>query len=289
MISTDAPAPLQNEANFATALGLVPSGGVNMVQRLKKSVENPASGPDCSVPATGCDGTKWTMAGRCGATALMIEALTDPTSDTIAPGLRCGPISRAIAPMTPTGAQRMTRRAASTAAASVAVARSASARSVPLARTALDESGAIISRASPLRRQTCARDEPIRPMPMRARRWNRGSLRGPPRPSGTRGAFKLDEVLEGLDNETVRLRRADREPQAMRQPVGADNAQDQPPLQEEAVHRLRLRLAVEMQKQEVANAWRDLDPERGDFLRQPREPSLVMGDGLANMASIIQR
>src|ERR1700730_5035628 len=230
MISTDAPAPVQNEASFVTALGLVPSGGVNMVQRLKKSVENPASGPDCSVPATGCDGTKWTVAGRCGATALMIEALTDPTSDTIAPGKRCGPISRASAPMTPTGAQRMTRSAASTAAAAVSMTRSASASSVTLARTALDESVAMISRASPLRRQTRARDEPIRPMPMRARRWNRGSLKGPPRPSGTRGAFKLDEVLEGLDNATGRFLRAGREAQATRQPVGADSAQDQAPV-----------------------------------------------------------
>src|SRR5438067_10879092 len=99
MISTYAPAPVQNEASFATALGSVPSGGVRMVQRLKKSVENPASGPDSSVPATGCDGTKWTMLGRCGTIALMIEALTEPTSDTIVPGLRCGPISRAIAPI----------------------------------------------------------------------------------------------------------------------------------------------------------------------------------------------
>src|ERR1700719_3857913 len=178
----------------------------------------------------------------------MIEALTDPTSDTIAPGLRCGPISRAIAPMTPTGAQRMTRSAASTAAAAVSMTRSASASSIALARTALDVSVAMISCASPLRGQPRARDEPIRPMPMRARRWNKGSLSGPPRPSGTRGAFKLDEVLEGLDNETVRFPGADREPQAMWQPVFADSAQDQPPGQKEAVRCPRLRLAVEMQK-----------------------------------------
>src|ERR1700730_7189370 len=121
MISTDAPAQVQNEASLATALGLVPSGGVNIVQRLKKSVENHASGPDCSVRATGCDATKWTMAGRCGATALMIETLTDPTSDTIAPGKRRGPISRATPPMTPPGAARMTRSGASTAAAAVSM------------------------------------------------------------------------------------------------------------------------------------------------------------------------
>ena len=153
----------------------------------------------------------------------------------------------------------------------------------------MEESVAMISRASPLRRQTRAREEPISPMPMRARRSNRGSFKGAPRPSGTRRAFKLDEVLEGCGDKTVRFPRADREPQAMRQPIGADSAQDQPPVQEEAVRCPRLRPAVEMQKQEVANARRDLDPERGNFLYQPREPSLVMGDSLAEMAGIVQR
>src|SRR5580704_127334 len=112
----------------------------------------------------------------------------------------------------------------------------------------------MISRASPLRRQTRAREEPIRPMPMRARRWNRGSLKGPPRPSGTRGAFRLDEVLEGLDNKTVRFPRSDREPQAMRQPVGADCAQDHPPPKEKGARCPRLRRAVKRKKQKIENA-----------------------------------
>src|SRR5450631_4490827 len=121
MISTFEPAPVQKAATRATALGSVPSGGVNMLHRLRKSVENPASGPDCSVPATGCAGTKCTVAGRYGATALMIETLTEPTSDTIAPGSRYGAISRAIAPIAPAGAHSMTRSAPATAAAAVSV------------------------------------------------------------------------------------------------------------------------------------------------------------------------
>src|SRR3984893_15531349 len=44
-----------------------------------------------------------------------------------------------------------------------------------------------------------------------------------------------------------------------------------------------------MQKQEVANAWRDLDPQRRNFPVQPGKPSLVMGDGLADMAAVVQR
>ena len=42
---------------------------------------------------------------------------TEPTSDTIAPGARCGPISFATGPQAPTGMQTMTRSAPSTAAA----------------------------------------------------------------------------------------------------------------------------------------------------------------------------
>ena len=39
------------------------------------SSAKPESGPECSVPATGCAGTKWTPAGRCGAMSLHDGAL----------------------------------------------------------------------------------------------------------------------------------------------------------------------------------------------------------------------
>ena len=60
MVSTLAPSRRQNAASFATAFASAPSGGVRMHQRLTNSSAKPASGPEYSVPATGCAGTKCT-------------------------------------------------------------------------------------------------------------------------------------------------------------------------------------------------------------------------------------
>ena len=56
-----------------------------MHQRLIKRAEKPASGPDCSVPATGWAGTRRACAGSKGSRAEITAPLTDPTSETIAP------------------------------------------------------------------------------------------------------------------------------------------------------------------------------------------------------------
>src|SRR5262245_54509678 len=85
MISTLAPSPAQNARSFSVASLLVPSGGVRMHQRLMKSSAKPESGPECSVPATGCAGTKWTPAGICGDISRTMAPLTEPTSETMAP------------------------------------------------------------------------------------------------------------------------------------------------------------------------------------------------------------
>ena len=90
-----------------------------MHQRLTNSVAKPASGPDCSVPATGCAGTMATVFGRCFVSAASTAPLTEPTSETMAPGARCGAISCATASIAPTGTQRMTRSAPSTASAAL--------------------------------------------------------------------------------------------------------------------------------------------------------------------------
>ena len=60
-----------------------------MHQRLWKSVAKPASGPEYSVPATGWAGTKARprQVRRDGATT---APFTEPTSETMAPGFRCG-------------------------------------------------------------------------------------------------------------------------------------------------------------------------------------------------------
>ena len=52
------PAAVQKARTRSTASASVPSGGVRMHQRLTKSDAKPASGPECSVPATGCAGTR---------------------------------------------------------------------------------------------------------------------------------------------------------------------------------------------------------------------------------------
>ena len=69
MISTFAPSAVQNARTLSTASRSVPSGGVRMVQRLSKSSAKPASGPECSVPATGCAGTKCTTSADAAASA----------------------------------------------------------------------------------------------------------------------------------------------------------------------------------------------------------------------------
>ena len=55
---------------------------------------NPASGPEYSVPAIGCAGTKCTPAGTSGPTSRITDCLVDPTSVSTAPGARCGAIAR---------------------------------------------------------------------------------------------------------------------------------------------------------------------------------------------------
>ena len=74
----------QKALSFSTALSSARSG-VKMHQRFWNSVAKPASGPEHSVPAIGCAGTKWTPSGRCGATCSMTAFFTEPTSVSITP------------------------------------------------------------------------------------------------------------------------------------------------------------------------------------------------------------
>src|SRR5262249_57707054 len=77
------------------------------------------SGREFWVPARGCAGTKCPPGGRGGDRARRTALLTEPTSETIAPAARCGPISAATSPHAPTGMATMTRSAPSAAAALV--------------------------------------------------------------------------------------------------------------------------------------------------------------------------
>ena len=92
-ISTSAPSalPERGDARRPRA-GSAPAGGVRMHQRLWNSVAKPASGPLCSVPATGCAGM--TVApGSASRSASATLALDEPTSLTIASAGRSAAIA----------------------------------------------------------------------------------------------------------------------------------------------------------------------------------------------------
>src|ERR1043166_3927787 len=170
MVSTLAPSSRQNDASFSTAWGLVPLGGVRMHQRLTNNSANPASGPEYSVPATGCAGTKCAVFGKCGAMSRTTAPLTEPTSDTVAPAARCGAISLTTAPQAPTGMQRMTRSAPSTAAALLSTTWPASPGPATRRRVAADRAVATIEPTAFCALAARAIEEPISPTPMSASR-----------------------------------------------------------------------------------------------------------------------
>ena len=145
-----------------------------MHQRLTNSSAKPASGPEFSVPATGCAGTKCTPAGMWGDISFTTAPLTEPTSETTAPGARCGPISAATVPHAPTGIETMTRSAPSAAAALVSTTWSARPSSAIRRRVAAERAVATMEPAAPCARAARAMEEPIRPIPISATRLKTG-------------------------------------------------------------------------------------------------------------------
>src|SRR5271170_631177 len=272
MVSTLAPSRRQNVASLSTAAASVASGGVRMHQRLTNSSAKPESGPECSVPATGCAGTKCTPGGSCGAMSRTIAPLTDPTSETTAPGLSRGAISLAISPHTPTGAQTMTRSAPAAAAALVSTTWSASPSSATRRRVAAERALAAISRTAPCARAARAIDEPIRPTPIRARRLKIGAGVA----TGSR-RFR-QEVLERRDHKSVRFLGADRHAQRVRQFVSRGLPQDQPARGEERVRILGGAALVvrKMDQHEIGDARRHLEAEFANFGHEPIKPARIV-------------
>src|ERR1700689_5303567 len=229
MVSTLAPSAPQNAASFSVPGGSAFSGGVRLHQRPTNNSAKPASGPECSVPATGCAGTKCTPLGMCGPISRTMAPLTEPTSDTIAPGLSCGAISLAIAPQAPTGAQTMTRSAPATAAALVSTTWSASPSSATRRRVAAERALATISRTAPCARAARAIEEPIRPTPIKASRLKSVAV------LLTASRRLCQKFLERRDDEPVGLFGADRHAQRVRQFVRRRPTQDQAAGGEESV------------------------------------------------------
>src|SRR4051812_21692516 len=262
MISTLAPRPAQNARSFSTAAGSVPSGGVRMHQRLMKSSGKPESGPECSVPATGWAGTKWTPCGICGPMSRAMAPLTEPTSETIAPASRNGAISSATGPQAPTGMQRITRSAPLTASALVSSTRSTTPSSATRARLLAECAVATISLAKPWARAARAIEPPIRPKPISATRLKRSSVLT---------SLARHEVAQAVDDEPVGLLGADGHAQRMRQAVIVQRPQHQAALGQIRVGvdgGLALFLR-EMDQHKIRHARRDFQTELGNFLRQP--------------------
>ncbi len=194
--STVLPQRRHSSITRSTAPGSAPGNGVTSAHRPWNSALNPASGPEYSVPASGCPGTKCTCSGSSGPTSRMTDTLVLPVSVTIAPGAKCGAISAAIAANAPTGAASITASAPCTA-----FPRSASTRSaIPSARTRSSTNGELSvatssSASAPPSLATRATELPISPNPMIASRRNSGSGMRRVRPLRHPGGKRLHHLL----------------------------------------------------------------------------------------------
>ena len=153
--------------------------------------------------------------GQMRRTLATTACLTEPTSDTMAPGFSAGAMPAATAPHAPTGTQKMTRSAPRTASAAD---RRGRRRARPSAVNALQRpamrSHATMVRARFLRRATRASDEPIRPSPTMTSRSKSGSGSAVADPS----AMASQEIAQRVDDEAIGFFRADRQAQRLGKP-----------------------------------------------------------------------
>ena len=180
MVSTRLPSRRQNSASLSTIMASARGGGVMMHQRPLNRLAKPASGPDFSVPATGCAGITCTP-GRAAPSTRATLSFTEPTSLTTVSGLSSGAISAATAAMAPTGTHNITRSASTTAAPAPSATSSARPSRITRSRTCSSASLTTSCTVGMASRTARASDEPIRPMPMMATR-EKGSIRWRPRP-----------------------------------------------------------------------------------------------------------
>ena len=172
-----------------------------MHHRLTNNVANPASGPDCSVPATGCAGTRCASSGRWGAIAAITAPFTEPTSETIAPGLQRRPdLARDRLVRADGDAKdheiRSRRRLGRRSREFVAEAERARAR-----RASREQSANAIVPAAFLRRAARAIEDPISPTPTIAIRSKSGSASGGPSLSATTSV--LHELRQRCDDPSL--------------------------------------------------------------------------------------
>ena len=144
MISTFEPIASHNARTPATALG---------VRALRRREDAPAvdeQGREAGV-RPGLLGARDRMrrheparaAAACGASAAITAPLTDPTSETIAPGFNAGAMARPIASLAPTGAQSITQIGVATASREIGRVRRPRDRAPRRGQRLLDETSAI--------------------------------------------------------------------------------------------------------------------------------------------------
>ena len=211
-------------------------------------------------------------AGRCGAIAAITAPLTEPTSETIAPGLRCGAISarhRAV------GADRHAKDdeigARAPPPASVGddlvaeperLGASRAHRRIGVGRR---RSSRATLRAAPRARSTSRSGR----RPMIASRSKSGASSGAPRRVSSRRPPLMNSA-SAATTPSVRLFGADRQAQAIGQAVAGDRAQDEAARAQERRRpsfAVRPAVARKTQQQEIADARRHLDAEPGDLAR----------------------
>ena len=209
-----------------------------------------------------------------GAMSRTIAPLTEPTSDTTAPGLRCGAISFGDVAA---GADRRADDDQIGAGDRGGVGLhhligEAELGDAP-ARRAPSAALATISRTAPCARAARAIEEPIRPTPISARRLNSGAgLVTASRPSFARKS--LSAATTSRLASSVPTRHAQR----VRQLVGRGLPQDQAARGEESI-RVLGRAAFgfrKMDQHEIGDARRHFQAKLADLGRQPGEPARVV-------------
>src|SRR5574337_1271390 len=249
MISTFEPTASQSALTFLMASSSVPLGGVRMHQRLTNSPAKPAS-------------------------------------LTMAPGFSAGAIARPIFLFAPTGAQSTTQSAVSTAFARFFVVTSPSFRASARASVSGAWSATTMRRAARRLRTARASEEPMRPAPMIASSSKTGSSSGGPSRSTILLAHELGERVH---DAAVGFLVANREAEAIGQPISAHRAQDEAARTQE-----RIGLgggcasAVEIEKQKVGRARRGANGQIRNRLAQPWQPAAVVLDRALDMARIRQ-
>ena len=222
-----------------------------MHQRLTNSSAKPASGPECSVPATGCAGTKCTPAGKMRRHVAQHRALDRADIGDDRAGLEMRP---------DLGRDRAAGADRNADDDEIGALRPPRHWSRPPGRRCRARRRAGAWRPSARSRRSCARRLRAR----RARDRGADQADADQREAVEQGRFGHaafpHELGERRDHEPVRLLGADGHAQRVRQLVGADLAQDQAARGEEGVGLLggaALGLG-KMDQHEIGDARRDL-------------------------------